>query len=62
MKSAEAIFGESDANSLQSSMTLFSLTDNTNPIFQQVLDAFFSGKFDPVTLSILNEMMHPALQ
>ncbi|KFF03036.1 DUF1810 domain-containing protein [Flavobacterium reichenbachii] len=62
MKSAEAIFGELDARKLQSSMTLFSLTDNTNPVFQKVLDAFFSGKFDSQTLSILNEMIHPALQ
>ncbi|OOV17565.1 DUF1810 domain-containing protein [Flavobacterium sp. LM4] len=62
MKSVESIFGDLDARKLQSSMTLFSLTDNTNPVFQNVLDAFFSGQFDPLTLSILNEMMHPALR
>ncbi|WP_269236425.1 DUF1810 domain-containing protein [Flavobacterium flavigenum] len=62
MKSIETIFEDLDARKLQSSMTLFSLTNNTNPIFQEVLDAFFAGKFDPLTLSILNEMMHPALQ
>lgn len=62
MKSVESIFGDLDARKLQSSMTLFSLTDNTNPVFQKVLDAFFSGQFDPLTLSILNEMMHPALR
>ncbi|WP_163409753.1 DUF1810 domain-containing protein [Flavobacterium ajazii] len=62
MKSVESIFGDLDARKLQSSMTLFSLTDNTNPVFQEVLDAFFSGQFDPLTLSILNEMMHPALR
>jgi uncharacterized protein (DUF1810 family) len=62
MKSAEAIFGELDALKLQSCMTLFSLTNNTDPVFQEVLDAFFSGKFDMLTLSIINEMIHPALQ
>jgi len=62
MKSAESIFGDLDSRKLQSSMTLFSLTDNPNPIFQEVLDTFFSGKFDSYTLSILNEMMHPALR
>ncbi|MCD0467787.1 DUF1810 domain-containing protein [Flavobacterium cupreum] len=62
MKSAEAILGDLDARKLQSSMTLFSLTNNTDPVFQEVLDAFFSGKFDLLTLSIINEMIHPALQ
>lgn len=62
MKSAEAILGDLDARKLQSCMTLFSLTNNTHPVFQEVLDAFFSGKFDLLTLSIINEMIHPALQ
>ncbi|PWB23616.1 DUF1810 domain-containing protein [Flavobacterium sp. HTF] len=62
MKSAESILGDLDALKLQSCMTLFSLTNNTNPVFQEVLDAFFSGKFDTLTLSIINEMIHPALQ
>jgi uncharacterized protein (DUF1810 family) len=62
MKSAEAIFGDLDALKLQSCMTLFSLTNNTDPVFQEVLDTFFSGKFDMLTLSIINEMIHPALQ
>ena len=62
MKSAESVLGDLDALKLQSCMTLFSLTNNTNPVFQEVLDAFFSGKFDTLTLSIINEMIHPALQ
>lgn len=41
MKSAEGIFGDLDSRKLHSSMTLFSLTDNTDPVFQEVLDAFF---------------------
>lgn len=62
MKSAEGIFGELDARKLHSSMTLFGLTNNNDPVFQEVLDAFFSGKFDPLTLSLINEMIHPALE
>ncbi|MEO6176699.1 MAG: DUF1810 domain-containing protein [Flavobacterium circumlabens] len=62
MKSAEAILGDLDARKLHSCMTLFTLTNNTDPVFQEVLDAFFSGKFDMLTLSIINEMIHPALQ
>ena len=54
MKSADGIFGDLDARKLRSCMTLFSLVENTSPIFQEILDAFFSGETDPVTLSIIN--------
>ncbi|UUF16567.1 MULTISPECIES: DUF1810 domain-containing protein [Flavobacterium] len=53
-KSADGILGDLDARKLRSSMTLFSMTENTNPIFQEVLDAFFSGESDPLTISIIN--------
>ncbi len=53
-KSADGIFGDLDARKLRSSMTLFSLVENTNPIFQEILEAFFSGECDPLTLSIIN--------
>ena len=54
MKSADGIFGDLDARKLRSCMTLFSLVENANPIFQEILDAFFSGETDPLTLSIIN--------
>ncbi|WP_115889645.1 DUF1810 domain-containing protein [Flavobacterium cutihirudinis] len=54
MKSADGIFGDLDARKLRSSMTLFSMVENTNPIFQEILEAFFSGESDPLTLSIIN--------
>jgi uncharacterized protein (DUF1810 family) len=60
-KSAEAILGDLDARKLQSSMSLFSQVENANPIFQEVLDTFFSGHLDPVTLSLTNSMMQPAV-
>ncbi|MGO4771268.1 DUF1810 domain-containing protein [Flavobacterium sp. W22_SRS_FK3] len=53
-KSAEAIFGDLDARKLCSSMTLFSLVENANPVFQEIIDAFFSGRPDSATLAIIN--------
>ncbi|MBP4138878.1 DUF1810 domain-containing protein [Flavobacterium geliluteum] len=53
-KSADGILGDLDARKLRSSMTLFSLVDNTNPVFKEILEAFFSGEEDPLTLSIIN--------
>ncbi|HSD06367.1 DUF1810 domain-containing protein [Flavobacterium sp.] len=53
-KSAEEIFGDLDALKLRSSMTLFSQIENTDPIFQEILNTFFSGETDPLTLSIIN--------
>jgi len=53
-KSADGIFGDLDARKLRSCITLFSMTENTNPIFQEILDAFFSGEKDPITVSIIN--------
>lgn len=53
-KSADGILGDLDARKLRSSMTLFSMAENTNPIFQEILDAFFSGESDPLTISIIN--------
>ncbi|KQB40271.1 DUF1810 domain-containing protein [Flavobacterium aquidurense] len=61
-KSADGILGDLDARKLRSSMTLFSLVDNTNPIFQEVLEAFFSGESDPSTLSIINSSIKSSLE
>lgn len=51
-KSIETILGELDARKLRSSMTLFSQAENAHPVFQEILDIFFSGYSDPLTLSI----------
>jgi len=50
-KSIEAILGELDARKLRSSMTLFTQVENGNPVFQEILDVFFLGYSDPLTLS-----------
>ena len=62
MKSAESILGELEARKLRSSMTLFTLIENSNPIFQEVLDTFFSGEQDPLTLSIINSIIKTSIE
>lgn len=49
-----AVFGSIDSLKLKSSMTLFSLLENTNPVFQKVLDKYFGGKKDVNTIRIAN--------
>ncbi|PXY46457.1 DUF1810 domain-containing protein [Flavobacterium hydrophilum] len=56
-KSAESIFGELDAMKLRSSLTLFSQVENANPIFQELLDIFFGGRPDPLTMSIIKPVV-----
>ncbi|HSV09868.1 MAG TPA: DUF1810 domain-containing protein [Hanamia sp.] len=52
---AHKVFGSPDDVKLKSSMTLFSLLPNTNPVFQSVLDKFFNGEKDDKTLQIISE-------
>lgn len=52
-KSANAILGSPDDLKMNSSMTLFSMLPNTDPIFQAVLDKFFNGKQDEKTIGIV---------
>ena len=51
-KSAFDIFGSPDDMKLRSSMTLFAVAANTHPVFEQVLDKYFSGIPDELTLKI----------
>lgn len=50
-KTAEEIFGTTDAMKLKSSMTLFSAISD-NHIFTDVLEKYFDGKKDEATLKI----------
>jgi len=50
-KSAEGILGELGARKLHSSMSLFVQVENADPVFQEVLDTFFYGHLDPLTLN-----------
>lgn len=50
---ATQIFGTPDDLKLRSCVTLFAALPNTNSVFQQVLDRFFSGEADKNTLKII---------
>ncbi|RBQ11847.1 DUF1810 domain-containing protein [Pedobacter miscanthi] len=52
-RTAHEIFGSPDDLKLRSSMSLFSCVAKAPAVFQQVLDAFFSGEKDNRTLRIL---------
>jgi uncharacterized protein (DUF1810 family) len=48
------IFGSPDDQKLRSSMTLFSSLDNADQVFKLVLDKFFDGKKDAITLTLMD--------
>ena len=49
-----AVLGDIDALKVRSSMTLFELTD-VDPVFGAVLDKYYAGSHDELTLRIVNE-------
>lgn len=51
----ERIMGHIDALKLRSSMTLFAQVEGADPIFSKVLDKFYGGQDDPLTLQILHK-------
>ncbi len=53
-KTANQIFGSPDDVKLKSSMTLFGVLENTNPVFQSVLDKYFDGAKDQKTLELID--------
>ena len=53
-KTANEILGTPDDRKLKSSMTLFSILKNANPIFQKVLDKYYEGTKDEKTLQLLH--------
>ena len=50
-----AVLGDIDALKVRSSMTLFKLT-GTGPVFGAVLDKYYGGSRDELTLRIVNEV------
>lgn len=52
-KTALEIFGKPDERKLKSSMTLFSIINDLNPIFQHVLDKYYKGMKDENTLKLI---------
>jgi uncharacterized protein (DUF1810 family) len=47
------VFGSPDDLKLRSSMTLFALVSGEDSVFQQVLDKYYGGRPDRLTLDIL---------
>lgn len=48
------IFGSPDDKKLKSSMTLFSIVDDSNnPIFKKIIQKFFEGNLDDETLKLI---------
>ncbi|MFV5689520.1 DUF1810 domain-containing protein [Flavobacterium sp. ZT3R25] len=53
-KTVTQIFGTPDDMKLRSCMTLFANVKNANPVFQKVLEKYFNGIPDELTLELLN--------
>jgi uncharacterized protein (DUF1810 family) len=53
--SARQIFGSPDDMKLKSCMSLFASLDETDAVFQEVLDAFFGGAKDEQTVRLINK-------
>lgn len=53
-RTALQVMGSPDDVKLRSSMTLFAAVAGSDPVFQQVLDAFFDGEPDPRTVDRLS--------
>lgn len=53
-KTAEDILGEKGGMKLRSCVTLFSLVSEDGSVFHRVLERFFGGKPDPVTVGLFN--------
>ena len=54
-KTALEIFGDIDEMKLKSSMTLFALTSEDYTIFDEVLESFFGGEMDDLTIKYINK-------
>ena len=55
-KTVTQIFGTPDDMKLRSCMTLFANVKNANPVFQKVLEKYFNGIPDQLTLELLNRV------
>ncbi len=55
MSDPKIFFGWINAAKLRSCMTLFSLADEQEAVFRQVLDRFFDGARDPQTIRLLKQ-------
>ncbi len=54
-KNPKDIFGHTDALKLRSSMTLFALVSEDGSVFHKVLERFYDGEMDDMTLELVKE-------
>lgn len=54
---ARDVFGYPDDLKLKSSMTLFAAVENTDPVFELVLEKFFEGRKDEKTLHLIGNQL-----
>ena len=54
-KKPEDIFRYTDAMKLRSSMTLFALVSEEDSVFHKVLQAFYNGEMDELTIKLANK-------
>jgi uncharacterized protein (DUF1810 family) len=52
-RTASQIFGSPDDMKLHSCMTLFSMVDNADPVFNKVIDKYYNGRPDAKTTDII---------
>ena len=54
-KSAAEIFGEPDDMKLRSCATLFAKVASPDSVFHWIIETYFGGEFDPLTLALLRD-------
>lgn len=52
-RSAQQVLGPIDCMKLRSCMTLFAHVEGGDPVFREVLDAFYDGDEDPLTIRMI---------
>ena len=57
-RTANQILGSPDDLKVKSCMTLFNALENTNPVFQEVLEKYFDSVEDRKTLELINHADH----
>jgi len=57
-RTANQILGSPDDLKVKSCMTLFNALENTNPVFQEVLEKYFDSVVDHKTLELINHADH----
>lgn len=55
-RTLQQVFGSPDDLKFRSSMTLFALASENEPMFREALDKYCNGTMDPATKGLLKKM------